>query len=269
MLLRSKLRAIFIALPALALAHGAFHEKIAELRAAIARMPEDPALRCQLAGVYCEHGDWQQALAELERAESLAPNRPDVHLLRGQALLSGNQPAEARQSIDRFLAVQPPNFHVLRLRARAFAALKDTERSLADYRAALGLGVPEPDLVVEAADALNATGHAAEAIRVLRAALTKLGQIPVLVRRAMELEIMTGEFDSALTRVDQLQQFAPRPEPWMAKRASLLAQAGRVSESRAAWQSLLAHLSALPNLERGSKPMNLLAEQARQALATP
>jgi len=85
----------------------------------------------------------------------------------------------------------------------------------------------------------------------------------------MELEIMTGQFDSALTRVDQLQQFAPRPEPWMAKRASLLAQAGRVSESRAAWQSLLAHLSALPNLERGSKPMNLLAEQARQALATP
>jgi hypothetical protein len=83
----------------------------------------------------------------------------------------------------------------------------------------------------------------------------------------MELEIITGDFDSALKRVDQLQKFAPRPEPWMAKRASLLAQAGRIADSRAAWQSLLAHLSALPNLERGSKPMKLLAEQAHQALA--
>ena len=267
MVLRIKLLAILCLLPALALGHGALHEKIDNLRAAVAKKPDDAVLRRKLAAVYCAHGDWQQALGELERAELLAPDCPEVDLLRGQALLSGDRPAEAKKSIDEFLAVQPPNAQALRLRARAFAELKDPERSRADYRASLKLGVTDPDLVLESADALNANGHAEEAVQLLAAALAQVGEIPVLVRRAMELEISTGQFDSALKRVDRLQKFAPRPEPWMAKRASLLAQAGRVSESRAAWESLLAHLSELPNLERGSKPMNLLAEQARRALA--
>ena len=163
MILRNHLRAILLVLPALALAHGTLHERIDNLRAAIAKRPEDAALRCKLAGVYCEHGDWQLALAELERAGSLVPGCPEVNLLRGEALLSGQQPAEAKRSIDQFLAVQPPNAHALRLRARAFAALKDTERSLADYRASLGLGVLNPDHVLESMDALLANGHTEEA----------------------------------------------------------------------------------------------------------
>jgi hypothetical protein len=64
-----------------------------------------------------------------------------------------------------------------------------------------------------------------------------------------------------------MRQSAPRPEPWMARRASILAQAGRIEESRAAWQALVDHLSALPNLERGSHAMSTLMEQAKQALA--
>ena len=52
----------------------------------------------------------------------------------------------------------------------------------------------------------------------------------------------------------------------MAKRAALLAQAGRRAEARAAWQALIDHLAALPNLERGSHAMSILAEQAREAL---
>ncbi len=55
----------------------------------------------------------------------------------------------------------------------------------------------------------------------------------------------------------------------MAKRAELLALAGRIEESRAAWKALIAHLENLPNLERGSNSMSLLAEQARKSLASP
>jgi hypothetical protein len=54
----------------------------------------------------------------------------------------------------------------------------------------------------------------------------------------------------------------------MARRASVLAQAGRIEESRTAWQALVDHLAALPNLERGSHALSKLAEEARQALAS-
>ncbi len=86
--------------------------------------------------------------------------------------------------------------------------------------------------------------------------------------KALELEVVLGRYDAALTRVEVLQQTAPRPEPWMAKRASVLAQAGRIRESQAAWQALITHILALPNLERGAHAMQLIAEQAQQALSS-
>ena len=113
-----------------------------------------------------------------------------------------------------------------------------------------------------------AAGLAGEAVQVLAAGIEKLGPIPSLALRAMEVEIATKNFDAALTRVEALRKSAPRPEPWMARRASVLAQAGRIEDSRAAWQALVEHLAALPNLERGSHAMSKLAEDARQALAS-
>ena len=86
--------------------------------------------------------------------------------------------------------------------------------------------------------------------------------------KALELELMLGRYDDALARVEVLQKSAPRPEPWIARRASVLAQAGRFNESKAAWQALITHIQALPNLERGSHSMQLLTEQAQQALAS-
>ena len=74
-------------------------------------------------------------------------------------------------------------------------------------------------------------------------------------------------FEAALRRVEEARQGAPRPEPWMARRATVLAQAGRIEESRAAWKALAKHLESLPDQERTSHAMSRLAEEARQALA--
>src|SRR6185295_16944792 len=99
----------------------------------------------------------------------------------------------------------------------ALAALGQTEASLADYRAALlTAGPPEPDLVRETADELAALGRPDEAVEVLANGIEKLGPIPSLTLRAMDLEMATGRFDAALVRVDAMQKTAPRPEPWMA-----------------------------------------------------
>ena len=82
------------------------------------------------------------------------------------------------------------------------------------------------------------------------------------------MEIAAAQFDAALRRVDVARSTAARPEPWMVKRASILAQAGRLDESRAAWREIIAHLAALPDHERTSHAMSIIAEQARVALAS-
>jgi hypothetical protein len=101
--------------------------------------------------------------------------------------------------------------------------------------------------------------------------MEKLGKIPALVLRALDLEIASKNFDAALRLIEECRQTAPRPEPWMARRAAVLAQAGRLEESRAAWTGLAEHLDSLPEQERTSYGMTKLRDEARHALgsATP
>ncbi len=252
-----------------ALGHGGFHERLAQLAVALEKSPNDPALHFELADVNGQHGDWQMALLNLDRVEELAPGKFPTSLLRGQAWLTGGQPGKAKTALDALLVGQPEHARGRLLRARAAQRLGDAAGSLADYREALRrTPAPDPDLLQETAGALAAGGFPEEAVRVLAAGMEKLGPIPSLVLRAMEVEIATGNFDAALARVEALRKSAPRPEPWMARRASVLAQAGRIEESRVAWQALVTHLEALPNLERGSHAMSKLAEDARHALAS-
>ena len=252
-----------------ALGHGGFHQRLAQLAVALEKSPNDPALHFELADVNGQHGDWQMALLNLDRVEELAPGKFPTSLLRGQAWLTGGQPGKAKTALDALLAGQPEHARSRLLRARAAQRLGDAAGSLADYREALRrTPAPDPDLLQETAGALAAGGFPEEAVRVLAAGMEKLGPIPSLVLRAMEVEIATGNFDAALARGEALRKSAPRPEPWMARRASVLAQAGRIEESRAAWQALVTHLEALPNLERGSHAMSKLAEDARHALAS-
>lgn len=248
--------------------HGGYHERMDYLTKAIKESPSDPALRFELANLHGQHGDLELALKGLDKIDALAPGKYPTDLLRGQAYLVARDFAQAKQAFDRQLVSHPEMARAWLLRARAERELGQKEASLADYREALKRTTsPEPDLIEEVAGALAAEGKKEEAAQVLAAGIEKLGKIPSLVLRAVDLEIETKNFDAALRRIDQARQEAPRPEPWMARRAAVLAQAGRIEESRAAWKTLLEHLESLPENERSSRAMSTLTKEAREALA--
>jgi Flp pilus assembly protein TadD len=254
-------------LPLGAWGHGPLHERIAALTAEVAAKPDDVTLRYQLAEICFQHGDWDASLKNLERVEQLAPGQFPTDLLRGRAALSAGKADDAKAALDRFIAGQPGNSQALYLRARAFERLGKNDECLNDYRAALAVDArPEPDVFQEVAVALAFRGHKDEALRVLDAGMAKLGAIPTLGLKAIEMEVSLKRYDAALLRLEAMQKAAPRPEPWMAKRAALLEQAGRPDESRAAWESLVTHLSALPEAERRSHAMSKFAEQSKLAL---
>lgn len=258
---------VAVSLTVTAWGHGSLHERIAALTAEIAAKPDDVTLRYQLAEISCQHGDWQAALTNLDKVDQLAPGKFPTDLLRGRAALSAGKADDAKAALDRFIAGQPGNSQALYLRARAFERLGKNDECLNDYRAALAVDArPEPDVFQEVAVALAFRGHGDEALRVLDAGMVKLGAIPTLGLKAIEMEVSLKRYDAALLRLEAMQKAAPRPEPWMAKRAALLEQAGRPDESRSAWESLVTHLSALPEAERRSHAMSKLAEQSKLAL---
>lgn len=248
--------------------HEGLHELIDAQKKKVEKTPSDPALRFELASLYGSHGELKLALKNLDRVDALAPGKFLTDLVRSQAFLVVGDYTKAKGALDRQLASHPENPLAWLLRARAERHLGQDEASLADFREALKrTPSPDPDLIQEVADALAARGFQGEAAQVLAAGIDKLGHIPSLVLRAIDRDIATRNFDAALRLAAEMQKDAPRPEPWMARRATILAQANRIDESRAAWKALSDHLASLPVPERTSRAMTQFADEARQALA--
>ena len=249
-------------------AHGALHERMQQLLAALERNPSEARAHFELAEVFVRHGDFSLALASADSADEFQPGEFPTDLLRGEALLGLGRPSLARVALGRFLKSQPAHARALVLRARARRATDGPDAALSDYRAALRSSPrPNPDHVREAAEVFVTCEQHDEAIQILAHALAQLGPDPALLQQALELEISAGRTDDALAHITALQAHAPRPEPWMARRARVLTAASRPAEARAAWLVLLTHLDTLPNLERGSPALLAHAAEARAALA--
>ena len=125
---------------------------------------------------------------------------------------------------------------------------------------------PEPDLYQEVAGALSKDKQPEAALAVLDQGLKTLGNLPSLFQCALEIELSLKRFDAALARVETMRLAAPRPEPWMARRAEILQTAARITEARDAWQALLTRIATLPPRERGSNAMCRFSEAAHKAL---
>jgi predicted Zn-dependent protease len=274
----SNLRAMFLRVlaPAILLAaafphasaHGTHSSLMALLDERLAKQPENGRLWFQRALLQFEHDDWAAASQDLAKAELLAPGEFPVRWWQGKILDQEGKPQQAKVVLDAFLTKSPDHSGALASRARVETKLGLHKEALDDFRAALA-NQPDagPDLIQETAQALATQGNTDESIRVLETGSARLGNVPSLQLSILEIEVNAGRFESALARLKQLEQSAPRPEPWMEKRASILAEAGRPGESNAAWRALIAHLNALPAAERSSHSMTLLSERARQAVA--
>jgi tetratricopeptide (TPR) repeat protein len=249
-------------------AHGSFHEMMEELALELKARPEDSTLYVRRTRMYLEHEDWKAALIDIEHAERLGSDTSELDLLRAQALAQGGMLAQAEALLADYLQSHAENGASLRTHARVLAKMERTEESLKAYRNALRRTAdPEPDLYQEVAEALAAQKQHAEALEVLQLGIARRGNVPSLVIKAMEWEMAAGRYDEALKRIDAMELQAPRPEPWMAKRAELLTRAGRTGDARDAWTALRDRILALPNLERGSHAISLILEETQNALA--
>ena len=251
-----------------ALAHGTSHERIEAATRAIAEKPDDGAPYLRRAQLHLEHGDCEACLLDLAEAERRQTQDIGAGLLRGRALAAGGRFAEAKVTLDVFLAAHPEHAVALMQRARALGALERKAEAAEDFVRAMSLTPqPEPDQVFELADFLCRANREADALVAIDRALKATPGVPSLVERAVKIEIARGNFDGALRRTAEAIEMVKVKEPLMARRASLLAQAGRIAESVAAWRELHARLAAMPQVERGSHAMASLAVRTRHALA--
>lgn len=247
--------------------HGAYHDVVNEVTRALEETPNDAALHFKLACAHQEHGEWTSALVELEHVERLAPGKFETGFVQGQALAAGGQWLAAKPVLDAFLQANPGHAGAHAQRARVLIKLDQRAAAIEDFQSALlAAELPTAELFIETTDALIAANQQEQAVTTLRQGIARLGLDPTLLQRSLELELAAKHFDEAMARIDAMQATAPRPEPWMARRAQVLNEAGRGEQAKATWMALRDRLLNLPNLERGTPLLAQLLSQAQHAL---
>ena len=248
-------------------AHGTSHELIEAATREIASRPDDAPLYLRRANLHLEHGDWCACLLDVDEAERRQTQDLGAALVRARAQAAGGFFTDANASLDKFLAVHPAHAAAIIQRARVFGALgKKAEAAEEFVRAMSHVSQPEPDQVFELAALLCAAGREADAVAAIDRALKMTPGVPSLVECGVKIEMGLGHFDAALRRIEEAIRATRIKEPLMARRAAVLAQAGRIGESLAAWRELHARLAVLPAAERDSHAMSALSQRTRHAI---
>jgi predicted Zn-dependent protease len=246
----------FIAIAALlvtradwAFAHGDLHGQIARVTEQIGKEPGNADLFLQRGELRRLHSEFPEASADFEKAAALRPDWPQVALAKSRLALSTGQFEASAAEMDQLLPKHPEYPEGWLLRARARARLGKHLDAASDYTEIVQrVERPEPDIFLERATALAATGETrfADALRGLEDGLTKLGPVMTLELAALDLQLKMKRFDDAIRRVDRLTANAPRKESWLTRRGDILARAGRANEARTAFQRALKAIDSLP-----------------------
>lgn len=248
-------------------AHGTSHELIEAASREIASRPDDAPLYLRRANLHLEHGDWRACLLDVDEAERRQTQDLGAGFVRARAQVAGGFFAEAKVALEKFLAAHPQHVAARMERARVFGALgKKAEAAEEFLRAISHMPQPEPDQVFELSALLCAAGREADALAAIDRALKATPGVPSLVECGVKIEMSLGHFDGALRRIEGAIGAARIKEPLMARRAAVLAQAGRIVEAIAAWRELRARLAVLPAAERDSHAMSALSERTRHAI---
>lgn len=136
-------------------------------------------------------GIFQKVLDHLGKAEQIAPNDPELNLLKGymDIMLAQYLPfADRDQAIARLQQHGGPSYLVQRGVAIAYRDLRQYDRALNAVNEALNETTGNPDLLYLKAQILVRQGKDRESLEFFRQALTQESQLPRSIRNQMAWE---------------------------------------------------------------------------------
>ncbi len=228
--------------------HGDLHERIAEVSARIGATPRVASLYVERADLHRRHGDHDEALADLSRAEALEGELLSIPFIRALVALDQKRPQAALEWAERILEREPTHGGAEEIRFRCrlatheyAAAFESVERLLASDLA------PRPDLFALYARerALRGDDGVTAALAILERGLLRSPGHPELERNAQALEVRAGNWAAAEQRL-QRRVARERADLLWEEWAETNAAAGRKAAALEAAERALATWKALP-----------------------
>jgi len=276
---RASAVALVLALPPAACAHEEPSLQEDQLSEQIALHPDDAALYLHRAELHRSQREWTAGVADLQTASRLDPELAVVDLSLARMLLEADNPQAALPAVDRFLGLHGDHAGARLTRARILVRLGSSKEATDEFTRGIELAKrdgqggkgAQPDDYLERARVLACEGgaHVDEAIRGLDEGTAALSGAITLQLLAIDLELGQRRWDAALRRLAVLEAAANRKETWIARRADVLARAGRVEESAQAYRAALAAIDALPERLRTTTAATALVARIRASLSEP
>jgi len=256
-----------------AFSHTDVEQQILDASKEIERSPADAKLYVRRGELFRVNGRWEAAIADLNKAEKLDPTIENIKYFKGKTYLESGKPEAALPHLEAFLQNQPKNPDGLRLRARALVKLGRVLEAAESFTRAIQSinemqGAPQPDDYLERARALATAGdeHLPKAIQGLDEGIARLGNVAILQLEAMRYEIKRASYDAALQRLDLIAAQSRRKDPWLARRADILLQAGRNADALDTYIQTLEAIQSLPASRRATKASAELEAHVRASI---
>ncbi len=202
--------------------HPGQHEQLDHINSLIAQQPDQQILYIRRGSIYATGAQFEQAMADFEQAERLGP-AVQVALERGMAYYQMQEFDLATQYLDRYLQQFPHAAIAYEYRSRIARQKGDVRQAIADLHRYFELqDQPHPGNYLAAADMLHELHETAQALNLLDQGLDKLGLVPQLQQRAIELELERGTTAAAIARFATLRIPLQNSPSWKLQMAELL-----------------------------------------------
>lgn len=222
-----------------ALQRNAFDDAAVLAREWAAAEPHDVNVQHLLAFVLAQGGHFEPALDALDRAIGLAPERPELHLLRATLLARTQQMGAAQQAVDSSLELNP-NLMPAYLAKIRFALMRgDLAEAESLSRTASRVSAGDPRLALTDATIALHRGDADRAIALATSAADQLGEEPQLFSVLATAYVAKQHWAFAEQAFRRLASTMPDPGLMQPSIARMLQLQGRPDEAVALLQPLL------------------------------
>ncbi|MDZ8050599.1 MAG: tetratricopeptide repeat protein [Aulosira sp. ZfuVER01] len=195
-----------------------------------------------------ELGEYEEALANHEKALAIKDDFPEIWNKRGAVLLKLQRYEEALASFEKALAIKDDYPAAWSNRGYALANLERYEEALANFDKALAIKDEYPNTWANRGNVLNDLKRYEEALASYNIALNIRANEPgYLSSKSLTLSFL-GHYDEALANINEAVKIQPKYALWWANQGIVLARAGRYQEAIASCDKAL---ELQPNDESG------------------
>jgi tetratricopeptide (TPR) repeat protein len=232
-------------------AQGKKQEALAELNHAVELNPQRVETYLSVARFYVQTNDIAGAEAIYQRAISVSSNSAMAHYEYGKFLVGAQRLNEAEAEFQRAVQVEPQNRDAQFILASFYLVNRQLDKAEAAYTSLAELDKDKPEGRSVLADFYSSVGRLDEAITIYKEVLTNSPDYTQAHYRLAEIMLTRGDLSGARNEVETVLKIDAKDRQALILRARIAMRAGQTSDLKIAIEDLREVLRQEPNSRAG------------------